>query len=135
VKAAITAELHGFDIVELPDPTPGPDEVVIRVTACGICGSDIKAQPYMPAGMIMGHELGGEIVGFGSEAGGWRVGTNVAVLPVVSCGRCRYCLAGLAASSCSKRCRPVGNSSATVHPEVSQTACAVLRQQFDRGIT
>jgi threonine dehydrogenase-like Zn-dependent dehydrogenase len=93
VKAAITTEQHGFDVVEVPDPTPGPDEVVIRVAACGICGSDIKAQPYMPAGMIMGHELCGEIVGFGSEAGRWRDGTNVAVLPVVSCGRCRYCVA------------------------------------------
>lgn len=97
VKAAITTEQHGFDVVEVPDPRPGPDDVVIRVAACGICGSDIKAQPYMPAGMIMGHELGGEVVAFGSEAGVWREGTNVAVLPVVSCGRCRYCVAGLVA--------------------------------------
>jgi (R,R)-butanediol dehydrogenase/meso-butanediol dehydrogenase/diacetyl reductase len=103
VRAAITTEEHGFDVVELPDPAPGPDEVVIRVAACGICGSDIKAQPYMPAGMIMGHELGGEIVGFGSEAAGWREGTNVAVLPVVSCGRCRFCQAGLVAHCAQTR--------------------------------
>jgi (R,R)-butanediol dehydrogenase / meso-butanediol dehydrogenase / diacetyl reductase len=37
--------------------------LVIRVTACGVCGSDIKAQPFAPAGMVMGHEFGGEIVG------------------------------------------------------------------------
>jgi (R,R)-butanediol dehydrogenase / meso-butanediol dehydrogenase / diacetyl reductase len=103
VKAAITTEQHGFDLVEVPDPTPGRDQVVIRVTACGICGSDIKAQPYMPAGMIMGHELGGEVVGFGSEAKAWREGTNVAVLPVVSCGRCRYCVAGLVAHCAQTR--------------------------------
>jgi (R,R)-butanediol dehydrogenase / meso-butanediol dehydrogenase / diacetyl reductase len=94
VKAAITTEQHGFDVIEMPDPTPGPDELVIRVAACGVCGSDIKAQPFMPAGIVMGHELGGEVVAVGSDAGGWREGANVAVLPVVSCGECRYCAAG-----------------------------------------
>ena len=94
MKAAVTTEQHGFDVVEIADPTPGPDELVIRVAACGVCGSDIKAQPFMPAGVVMGHELGGEIAAVGSDAGGWREGTNVAVLPVVSCGRCRYCAAG-----------------------------------------
>jgi (R,R)-butanediol dehydrogenase/meso-butanediol dehydrogenase/diacetyl reductase len=94
MKAAVTTEQHGFDVIEIPNPTPGPDELVIRVAACGVCGSDIKAQPFMPAGIVMGHELGGEIVAVGSDAGGWREGTNVAVLPVVSCGSCQYCAAG-----------------------------------------
>ena len=95
MKAAVTTEDHGFQIAEVPDPAPGPDQLVIRVAACGVCGSDIKAQPYMPAGMVMGHELGGEIVAVGSDAGAWREGTNVAVLPVVSCGSCRYCADGV----------------------------------------
>jgi 2-desacetyl-2-hydroxyethyl bacteriochlorophyllide A dehydrogenase len=103
VKAAITTDQRGFDVVEVPDPTPRRDEVVIRVAACGICGSDIKARPYMPAGMIMGHELGGEIVAVGPNAGTWREGTNVAVLPVVSCGCCRYCEAGLVAHCAQTR--------------------------------
>jgi (R,R)-butanediol dehydrogenase/meso-butanediol dehydrogenase/diacetyl reductase len=51
----------------------------------------------MPPGVIMGHELGGEIVATGSEAGAWPDGTNVAVLPIVSCGCCHYCSAGLVA--------------------------------------
>ncbi len=101
MKAAVTNEQHGFDVVEMPDPAPGPDELVIRVAACGVCGSDIKAQPFMPAGMVMGHELGGEIVAVGSDAGEWQEGANVAVLPVVSCGRCRYCLLG-AVSHCAQ---------------------------------
>jgi (R,R)-butanediol dehydrogenase / meso-butanediol dehydrogenase / diacetyl reductase len=101
MKAAVTTEQHGFDIIEIPDPTPGPGQLVIKVTACGVCGSDIKAQPFMPAGMVMGHELGGEIVAVGSEAGDWREGTNVAVLPVISCGSCRYCAAG-AVSHCTE---------------------------------
>ena len=41
--AAVTNEAHGFDVVDLPDPVPGPEEVVIRVAACGVCGSDVKA--------------------------------------------------------------------------------------------
>jgi len=94
MKAAVTTEQHGFDVVEIADPTPGPDELVIRVAACGVCGSDIKAQPFMPAGVVMGHELGGEIVAVGSDADRWREGINVAVLPVISCGSCQYCAAG-----------------------------------------
>ena len=95
MKAAVTTDDHGFEIVDLPDPTPEPDQLVIRVTACGVCGSDIKAQPFAPAGMVMGHELGGEVVAVGPRADGWREGANVAVLPVISCGSCQYCSAGL----------------------------------------
>jgi (R,R)-butanediol dehydrogenase/meso-butanediol dehydrogenase/diacetyl reductase len=101
MKAAVTTPDHGFEVVDLPDPTPGPDQLVIRVAACGVCGSDIKAQPFAPAGMVMGHELGGEIIAVGSQADGWRAGTNVAVLPVISCGSCPYCQAG-AVSHCAQ---------------------------------
>jgi len=94
MKAAVTTDDQGFEVVDLPDPIPGPDQLVIRVKACGVCGSDIKAQPFAPAGMVMGHELGGEVVAFGSRTDGWGEGTNVAVLPVISCGSCRYCRAG-----------------------------------------
>jgi (R,R)-butanediol dehydrogenase / meso-butanediol dehydrogenase / diacetyl reductase len=101
MKAAVTNDEHGFAIVDLPDPTPGPGVVVVRVAACGVCGSDIKAQPYAPAGMVMGHELGGEIVAIGPGAGDWRTGANVAVLPIFSCGECQYCRAG-AVSHCGQ---------------------------------
>lgn len=94
MKAAMTTEDHGFEVVDLPYPDPRPDQVVIRVVACGICGSDLKAQPYAPAGMVMGHEFGGEIVTVGSHTSGWHQGTTVAVLPVISCGSCQYCQAG-----------------------------------------
>ena len=95
MTAAVTTDDHGFEVVDLPDPTPEPGQLVIRVAACGICGSDIKAQPFAPAGMVLGHELGGEVVAVGPRADGWREGDNVAVLPVISCGSCQYCRAGL----------------------------------------
>jgi (R,R)-butanediol dehydrogenase / meso-butanediol dehydrogenase / diacetyl reductase len=94
VRAAVTTADHGFEVVNLPDPAPESDQLVIRVAGCGVCGSDLKAQPYAPAGMVMGHEFGGEIVAVGSDVDGLRVGANVAVLPVISCGSCRYCLDG-----------------------------------------
>jgi (R,R)-butanediol dehydrogenase / meso-butanediol dehydrogenase / diacetyl reductase len=99
MRAAVTTEDHGFEIVEMPDPVPDADQLVIRVAACGVCGSDIKAQPFAPAGMVMGHEFGGEIVAVGSNADDFGEGTNVAVLPVISCGECQYCRAG-AVSHC-----------------------------------
>lgn len=95
MKAAVTTDDHGFEVVDLPDPTPDAHQLVIRVAACGVCGSDIKAQPFAPAGMVMGHEIGGEIVAVGSQADGWHEDTNVAVLPVNSCGSCEYCRSGL----------------------------------------
>ncbi len=97
MKAAVTTSDQSFEVVDLPDPTPEPDQLVIRVKACGVCGSDIKAQPFAPAGMVMGHELGGEVVAVGSDTDGGLEGTNIAVLPVVSCGSCQYCRAGVVA--------------------------------------
>jgi (R,R)-butanediol dehydrogenase/meso-butanediol dehydrogenase/diacetyl reductase len=92
--AAITNDAHGFDVVDLADPVPGPEDVVIRVAACGVCGSDIKAQPFMPPGMVMDHELGGELVAVGSAVDGLKKGMNAAVLPVFSCGECSFCRSG-----------------------------------------
>src|ERR1700722_2632739 len=101
MKAAVTNHAHAFDVVDMPDPTPGSDELVIRVAACGVCGSDVKAQPYAPPGMVMGHELGGGGVAVGSAVQGWKHGMNAAVLPVISCGECPYCRAG-AVSHCPR---------------------------------
>ena len=103
MKAAVTTDQHGFAVVEMPDPTPRSGELVIRVAACGVCGSDIKAQPFMPAAMIMGHELGGDVVAVGPGADGWQVGTKVAVLPVFCCGSCQYCAAGVVAHCAQTR--------------------------------
>jgi (R,R)-butanediol dehydrogenase/meso-butanediol dehydrogenase/diacetyl reductase len=95
MRAAVTTD-GTFSDVDLPDPAPGADELVVCVTACGVCGSDLKAQHFMPPGTVMGHEFGGEVVGVGraARADGWREGSTVAVLPVVSCGACAWCVEG-----------------------------------------
>jgi (R,R)-butanediol dehydrogenase / meso-butanediol dehydrogenase / diacetyl reductase len=105
MRAAITTSAGDFAVADLPDPTPAPDQLVVRVAACGVCGSDIKAQPIMPPGTVMGHEFGGDVVAAGSDASasGWREGMTVAILPVVSCGVCAWCSRGDVAHCSSVR--------------------------------
>jgi 2-desacetyl-2-hydroxyethyl bacteriochlorophyllide A dehydrogenase len=95
VKAVAHASGGRFEVVEVPEPAPGPDELVLRVRACGICGSDLKAGPVMPAGTVMGHEFCGEVVAAGRDVrAGWRDGDLAASMPLSACGRCRWCLNG-----------------------------------------
>jgi len=82
-----------------PDPTPGGDEVVLRVAGCGICGSDLHISedpaPFgIGAGFVLGHEIAGEVVALGSDVTGMRIGDPVAVVPMRGCGRCGRCLEG-----------------------------------------
>jgi len=87
-----------LEIAEVPDPKPGPSDLVLRVRACGICGSDLHAAslpPGLPPGSVMGHEFAGEVVEVGREAAGqFRVGERVCALPFIGCGRCHACLSG-----------------------------------------
>ncbi len=95
MRAAVLNEDHELEVAEIADPVPGAGELVLRVTACGICGSDLKLRPSMPAGLVMGHEFCGEIVASGADTDpGWREGQTVTALPLIGCGRCLACLAG-----------------------------------------
>jgi len=95
MRAAVLNENHDLEVAEVPDPSPGTGELVLQVTACGICGSDLKLRPSMPAGLVMGHEFCGEIVAVGADAGAqWHTGQHVTALPLIGCGRCLACLAG-----------------------------------------
>jgi (R,R)-butanediol dehydrogenase/meso-butanediol dehydrogenase/diacetyl reductase len=90
----LTAD-HTFEVADVSDPEPGPGELVLRVSASGICGSDLKAYKAMPAGSVLGHEFCGEIVGIGADVEGpWREGELVAAMPLAACGHCRWCLGG-----------------------------------------
>lgn len=94
MRAAVLDEDHHFVVETLDDPVPGPDDLVLEVTACGICGSDLKAHDHMPPGSVLGHELSGRIVAVGTAVDGWREGQLVASMPLQACGHCRWCLRG-----------------------------------------
>lgn len=93
----MAAEAGTFEVATVPDPSPAADEVLVRVEACGLCGSDLKARGAFPVGTIMGHEFGGRVVAQGSDTGGRLKGRHVSVLPVASCGACAWCRQGYVA--------------------------------------
>ena len=91
-------------IESVADPRPGVDDLVLKVMACGICGSDLHMSEVcdtaggmkpLPAGAVMGHEFSGEIVEIGAGVRGrWKVGQRVTALPFIGCGQCAACLSG-----------------------------------------
>jgi (R,R)-butanediol dehydrogenase / meso-butanediol dehydrogenase / diacetyl reductase len=111
LRAAIIDSHHGIEVGEVADSAPGPGQLVVRVAACGVCGSDLKARPAMPHGTVMGQEFCVEMVALGAEVGGmWREGVQAAVLPVMSCGTCSWCRAGDVAHCQSARLVGLGGS-------------------------
>jgi len=99
MKAAV---LHKYDsplvIQDVDIPAIGPKEVLVRVRACGLCGTDLKIAsgkfPKIPLPHIPGHEIAGEIHKIGDQVTELRVGERVAVYFYVTCGQCRYCQTG-----------------------------------------
>lgn len=85
-------------VTEVPDPEPGPGEVVVEVASCGLCGTDMHILggelPSVTYPLVPGHELTGRIVALGPGVKGPRVGTRVAVDPNMPCGACHYCRIG-----------------------------------------
>jgi threonine dehydrogenase-like Zn-dependent dehydrogenase len=84
---------------DVPDPTPGPDEVLIEVEACGVCGSDVQiinvppGHPSTPP-VIIGHEFVGRIRAVGTSVRDAMIGARVVVDPDPKCGACDSCRAG-----------------------------------------
>jgi (R,R)-butanediol dehydrogenase / meso-butanediol dehydrogenase / diacetyl reductase len=88
-----------LEVVELPDPIAGPGELVVRVKACGICGSDLhaatSAKANLPPGTVMGHELAGVVDQIGPNVSGFEPGDPVVVMSYLACGECASCRAGI----------------------------------------
>ncbi len=94
--AAVFRGAGDIDVVELPDPVPGPGEVLLQVKACGICGSDVgayKTGMYEP-GIVIGHEIAAEVLEVGPGVEGWAPGDRATVNGVIPCGRCYFCRHG-----------------------------------------
>ncbi len=96
MRAAALGADGRLEVVERPDPTPGPGEVVVAVERCGICGSDLhlKASGLLPTGAVLGHEFAGTVAAVGHQVASPGVGQRVAVLPSQRCGQCEPCRAG-----------------------------------------
>jgi len=108
VRAVVLREPGRLEVAEIPEPAPEGDQVLVRVRACGICGSDLRylhgENPWSqhtlgvrlpsPRNMVLGHEFAGEVVGAGSSELEARVGERVAVLAYRGCGRCLFCRRG-----------------------------------------
>jgi L-iditol 2-dehydrogenase len=101
MKAVVkTQKGEGYvQLMEVEEPKIKPDEVLIRVKAVSICGSDLHIwhdeHPYWPP-MTMGHEFSGEIVDVGGRVAGWKTGDRVvSETRTETCGVCRYCQTGV----------------------------------------
>lgn len=102
MKALVKARrAPGLDLMDVPEPEHGINDVLIRVHRTGICGTDLHihrwdawAERTIPVPMVVGHEFVGEIVAVGSNVPDFAVGDLVSGEGHVVCGRCRNCMAG-----------------------------------------
>ncbi|NOU98042.1 alcohol dehydrogenase catalytic domain-containing protein [Paenibacillus sp. LMG 31456] len=101
MKAALMTAPLQISVVELPVPEVEPDEVLVKVMAVGVCGSDIhyyehgRIGPYVvKKPIILGHECAGIVVACGEKANRFSPGDRVAIEPGVTCGRCDACKQG-----------------------------------------
>jgi threonine dehydrogenase-like Zn-dependent dehydrogenase len=87
-----------MELQEIPVPDPGPGEVLIQVSASGVCGSDVhgfqgRSRIRVPP-MVMGHEFTGRVAALGPQVEHLSAGQRVVVQPLIGCGRCTYCRNG-----------------------------------------
>jgi L-iditol 2-dehydrogenase len=106
LKALIYTKPYSFEYSDFPDPAAGDDDVLIRVKACGICGSDVhgftgKTGRRIPP-LIMGHEAAGIVEGLGRNVSGFEKGDRVCFDSTVYCNKCEACRSGRF-NRCDKR--------------------------------
>ena len=98
MNALLLTQYMHLEMVEMPVPAIGPDDVLVRVRACGICGSDVhgldgRTGRRIPP-LVMGHEAAGEVVEAGANVTDLKAGDRVTFDSTVYCGRCFFCLRG-----------------------------------------
>ena len=106
MKALLLTEYSKLEMADLPIPQPAAQEVLIRVEACGICGSDVHGYDgssgrRIPP-IVMGHEAAGTIESVGSGVSGYKKGDRVTFDSTIYCGECEYCRKG-AMNLCGNR--------------------------------
>src|ERR1035441_3249083 len=98
MKALMLSAYKQLDLVDMAAPQPAADELLIRIKACGICGSDVHGYDgstgrRLPP-IVMGHEAAGIVESVGSAVTNFRAGDRVTFDSTVYCGKCFYCLRG-----------------------------------------
>jgi threonine dehydrogenase-like Zn-dependent dehydrogenase len=95
MPAAVFMGLRDVAVEDRPTPEPGPGELLLEVSHCGICGSDLHflLEWGGRSGVIEGHEYSGTVAGLGPDVSGWAVGERAIGGPSPRCGHCEYCLA------------------------------------------
>ena len=93
MRAGVYRDKGVVRVEEVPVPEVGDGEVLIKVAACGICGTDIKKifQRYVEPPQILGHELAGTVVAVGRGVTKWKLGNRVMSFHHIPCGTCFYC--------------------------------------------
>ena len=101
MKAAVMTKPLEIEIQEHAVPEVKDDEVLVKVMAVGICGSDIHYYEHGKIGryvvekpIILGHECAGVVVKLGDKVTNFKIGDRVAIEPGITCGRCKYCKGG-----------------------------------------
>lgn len=98
MKALVLEQYRQLVYKDMPEPEMGPEDVLIHVSACGICGSDVHGMDgssgrRIPP-IIMGHEAAGVITQVGSAVAGWKPGDRVTFDSTIYCGKCYFCRRG-----------------------------------------
>lgn len=95
MRVAMYYNNHDVRLEEYPTPTIGPDELLVKVRASGVCGTDVlEWYRLKQAPRVLGHEIAGDIVEAGKDVKGYKVGERVFVSHHVPCNTCHYCLSG-----------------------------------------
>ena len=132
MKALVLEEYKRFVYKEVPDPQPGPGEVMVQVKACGICGSDIHGMDGSTGRRIppsiMGHEASGVIHASGPGVTGWQAGDRVTFDSTISCGQCYFCRQGFI-NLCDNR-RVMGVSCAEYRQDGAFAEYVILPQHI-----
>ncbi len=95
MKVSVWYNNKDIRLEEVPTPKPGPREMLVKVIACGICGSDVVEWYRLPrAPLVQGHEIGAQVVEVGQAVQGYKAGDRVCIAPKVPCMECSYCRNG-----------------------------------------
>lgn len=110
MKAAVFHGPADMRIAEVARPAISDTELLVRVAACAVCGSDVRTYRHgarnISRPVVLGHEISGTIIEIGARLSGFTIGQRVAVAPAIPCGDCRYCQRG--AETMCERLRSIG---------------------------